>query len=377
MIDWINSNHNHLSRIWGNLSTKTSTAITASVVIVLTVSSLRQLRRKRGTNKWPIVPGGLPFLGHALAFTDSDKFYAVLSEWAKDVGRSQGLYEFSMLGQRWIVLCNAETVMEAMRLRPYKLRRAQQLQNSIVSWMSGGVFDAEGHVWKQERRIVAPALNKSNVRDYFPSMKLVATRLVQKWEETEKKHQKGKKEAEVVASTDIPSSAMDVIALSMLGMDFDSLNHPEYPIAVASRKMFRVTFIRTLSPVPYWKIPFIGQNIDGGRFYSTMVLDAVRSLVRDCRKRIKETSNNRQEEGQEQERASRRTFLEKAVDVTDGEGSKLDEDRMVGNLVQLMLAGSDTSSDTTTFCLWELANNRELQANDFQNTGLSFMKFYV
>lgn len=63
--------------------------------------------------KWLVPPMELPFLGHALALANSDAFYSVLSRWATEIG-TEGIYEFSVFGQRWIVLCSAESVMKAM-----------------------------------------------------------------------------------------------------------------------------------------------------------------------------------------------------------------------------------------------------------------------
>lgn len=44
-----------------------------------------------------------------------------------------------------------------------------------------GLFSAEGDMWKKDRKIVGPALNRKNVRDYVATMKLVGSRLVDKW----------------------------------------------------------------------------------------------------------------------------------------------------------------------------------------------------
>ena len=313
--------------------------VTAIVILILSRS------KRRGTTKWPIAPGALPIIGHALSLLDSDKFYKVLLEWKNKVGEN-GIFEFSLFNRRWIVVWREDIVMEAMRLRPIKLRRASMLEPSIDSVGFGGVFSAEGQRWKHERRIVAPALNHKNVKDYFEAIKLVAKRLVKKW---------GKKQHtdDVNATSDVSSCSLDVIGLTMLGMDLDSLNNPDSIFSKDAYAVLNVIFRRTLSPIPYWRIPLIGQDIDGGRYCSDRVMQTLQSLISEKRKVLRNTKSD----SQEQEK--RKTFLEKVLEMTtDGEKSKqLEDDRMIGNLANLIIGGTDTTSNTLSFCLWELSQD--------------------
>ena len=66
-------------------------------------------------------------------------------------------------------------------MRPYKIKRTSKMAKVIESLGIHGLFNAEGHQWKNDRRLVGPTLNKKNIEDYFQNIKLVAGRLVAKW----------------------------------------------------------------------------------------------------------------------------------------------------------------------------------------------------
>lgn len=217
------------------------------------------------------------------------------------------------------------------------------LANAMASLDADGVFTAEGDKWKKERRIVAPALNKKHVEDYLPSVKLVARRLIKKWET----------KTEVVASVDAHSCGLDVAALSILGADFDSLNDPDCAMGSALRKMFEVTFLRAMAPIHYWNIPFIGQKLDGGEKCMRTIHETTRSLVEKCRER-----NAMNQEGSQD---GNTTFLEKVIALSEGENSKFSDYQVIANLIAVIAGGTDTSGNTLAFCLWELAHNKILQ----------------
>lgn len=320
----------------------------AAFVSVIALLLLFFARSKVGLGRnFPAAPGALPFIGHTLQLTDSDKFVDVVTRWADEVGKD-GIFEFSLLGQRWVVLCSTESIMKAAALRPLKLQRSSTLGRAIDSLGIHGVFNAEGKSWMHQRKIVSPTLNSKNVNDYFDAIKFCANRLVTKWEnEANDKFQ-------VCALTDLANHSLDVVALTILGMDFDSLNCAESTMAQNVRDVFQAIFQRSLSPVPYWKIPLIGGNIDGGQKASDQVLGTMSKLVKDYRQ--KKASNDHEEQNR-----AKKVFIEKAIDLCDRDNAKLSDDQVVGNLASLILAGTDTTSSTLAFGLWEIAQDSNLQ----------------
>jgi len=258
----------------------------------------------------------------------------------------QGAYEFSLFGQRWVVLCNADAFMEALKLRPYKIKRASMLSEAIASLGVKGVFNAEGQQWNNDRRLVGPQLNKNHVEDYFPNIKLAARRLIAKWE-----NENG---TVSTVMSDLYKHSLYITALSILGMDFDTLDNPHNQLANDIGELFEVIFK---------KLPFCG-NIDGGRELSGRVLSAFKRVVDDYRK--EKLQRQQHDENDVQKNGSPKTFLQKLIDISDGDDKKLEEERVVCNLATLLFAGTDTTSTTIAICLWEVANDSILQDELYQ-----------
>ena len=201
-------------------------------------------------------------------------------------------------------------------MRPYKIKRTSKMAKVIESLGIHGLFNAEGHQWKNDRRLVGPTLNKKNIEDYFQNIKLVAGRLIAKW--------RNDKTVTTIMS-DLSKYALDILALSMFGMDFDSISNPsDHELAANIEEMFKIVFQRSLSPFPYWTIPFCS-NIDGGRDLSEHILNELRTLVRDYKKQKQDGGKMMGKKG--------RTCLQKLMDISeDDEDARLDEERVVGNL---------------------------------------------
>lgn len=208
-----------------------------------------------------------------------------------------------------------------MKLRPYKVKRANKMGNAIESLGVHGLFNVEGDQWKIDRRIVGPTLNKNHLQDYFHHIKLVSNRLITKWD-------KEKDGTAREVGLDLSKCSLDITALSILGIDFNSLNNSSHELANDIEKMFETLFKRTLSPVPFWKIPLC-DNLDGGRDVSERIFSVLRELVRDYKKQKEQTGDVATRE--EEKRA--KTCLQKLIDISeDGDDGRLDEDRVIGNV---------------------------------------------
>jgi cytochrome P450 len=103
---------------------------------------------------------------------------------------------------------------------------------------------------------------------------------------------------------------------------------------------------RFLSPIWYWRIPLIGQHLDG-RGSSIF--------------RVNKLVNNVVDEAEVAGDSERRSFLQKVLSLMKSEKVTLGRDRVVGNVLGLFLAGTDTTSKTLTTALYLLAKDQELQ----------------
>jgi cytochrome P450 len=325
------------------------------------------LQKKR---PWPFVPGWIPLLGHMHQVGSIRNMATKFEEWADKYGSETGVYEMDLTGDKFITVCREDTAMELLKLRPFVLQRQLKEREALNSIGGTGLFAAEQDQWKMEHKLVRPALNHSNVQEYLDVMSQMADRLVKKWSDQ-------CDETTTTATTfvrniqvDLGNIAADSISVTTLDQDFDFLNHPESREAQDVQKLMGAFILRAFSPFAYWRVPVIGQYLDGTGFaidrVSKMMNQVIRNYERDHASSSGSSNGDGKGNGEESKDASsgsssKKTFLSKLYDVMHSEKTKLSHERVIGNIVTLFLAGTDTTSKTLAFALYLFARDTELQ----------------
>ena len=98
---------------------------------------------------------------------------------------------------------------------------------------------------------------------------------------------------------------------------------------------------RLVAVIPYFRIPFIGQYLDGGAFLKRKV-DLFGSRV------LKDKGDGH-------------TVVDNMIQLNKKENQKLDDRRLTGNVLTLHIAGSDTTAHTMSWMLYELAKDSVLR----------------
>ncbi len=116
-------------------------------------------------------------------------------------------------------------------------------------------------------------------------VKSVVDRLVEKWNREIAAAAGAEKEsnsANVVVNDDMSSMTLDIISLVAFNIDSDTLNHENgSQFASDLNDMGKYILMRAFSPVPYWRIPLIGQYLDGAGWARRRLHIEVRKLVRE------------------------------------------------------------------------------------------------
>ena len=300
-------------------------------VLLLLLSSLR--RRKRDTERpWPVVPGALPLIGNPIGPVEN--LVAQLEEWCRLYGKS-GLFEFSLFGVRYIVACNDETALRIESQRPYKVARTRMVNAAVKSIGADGVFTAEGNVWKKDRRLVGPSLNRKNVRDYLASVKQVSGRLVAKLDSI--------CDDTVNIGNHILASTVDIISLVAFDKDVDCVSNGRSEMGEDLKRAFLGSQTRILSPFSFWKIPIIGQYLDGAGW-------AIKRLENEFSRLAREGDNS-------PDISEAKTFLAKIISYNKGGSgdNAMSHKRLTGNLMTMFAAGSETTHVTMCSALHTIA----------------------
>eukprot|EP00957_Ditylum_brightwellii_P041382 3133667-Ditylum_brightwellii.AAC.1 len=127
---------------------------------------------------------------------------------------------------------------------------------------------------------------------------------------------------------------MDIIGLVAFDADYDSLRKGFSQEADDLKSMFRTMSMRGLSPFRYWRIPVLGQMLDGGYWHIGRLQKRIRNIVKaySGNNKTKDTSNQR----------SHTTYLEKILAGSE----QMSQDRLMGNLLTMFAAGSETTGNT-------------------------------
>jgi cytochrome P450 len=128
---------------------------------------------------WKKVPGGRRFFGNLTR--ESSTFQETVDHWASLYGQD-GIFEANLAGKKYVFLCNEKKASIIFSKRPFQVKKSRRLSKAMNSLHLCGIFTAEGEDWERERRFSCSALNHKNVKNYLPTVKLVTSRSLEKWE---------------------------------------------------------------------------------------------------------------------------------------------------------------------------------------------------
>ena len=124
-------------------------------------------------------PGGLPLIGnlHQIRFS---RLHLHLEKWADRYGP---IYRVRIGPSDVVVVSDRATIQRLLVQRPQAFRRTRALEAVATEMRLKGVFAAEGDDWRRQRRIVAAALNRAHLEDFFPRLVMTAERLRRHWQQ--------------------------------------------------------------------------------------------------------------------------------------------------------------------------------------------------
>ena len=326
-----------------------------------TTTTATTTKKKKSTKKpWPTVLGRLPLVGHFHLVGDPSNLVNKCEEWAQVYGKETGCFEINLMGVSFVVVCNEERVQEVLRHRPHGVIRNRQMTAAARSVGADGLFAAEHHQWQQDRRHVAPTFNHNQLRNYIPHFHTVMQRLVDKWTNDSTTTN------DVVINRDLFCYALDTTALTTLGKDYDTLRTGEGTTTTNNKNiqegkdlqlMLRKVkgSVRVISPVAYWRIPLIGQYLDGMGWSINRLIKSTSQIVDNLRRTNDKNNNDDNDDA---------FFIKKMVRREARRSSppssslpSLDRHRIIGNALTLIMAGTDSSHSTLCSIVQTLAQD--------------------
>ena len=313
--------------------------------VFLDVSALScRAKAPRATRTLDDLPGpkGLPLLGN-LHQLDLPKLHLILEAWAERYGEA---YLFRMGTRPAVAIANPAWCEQVLRARPDTFRRDAGMAKVIAEMGFDGVFSAEGEAWRPQRKLSVAALAQRNLRGLYPKIQTVSNRFLARLRRL------ADAEAPVDIVAELKSFAVDVTTLITFGYDIDTIDQDEGIIQRNLDLVFPAIARRMFAPIPIWRFIQLPQDRRLAAALSELRawIDGLIASARDLL-------------AKEPDRAEKPTnFIEAMLTARDERGNAYSEDVIYTNLITMLLAGEDTTSNTVAWAVHELCESPDWAA---------------
>ena len=280
-------------------------------------------------------PRGWPLVGNTLQLERSQA-HRVVEGWA---GRYGSLFRFR-LGRRTLVgVAGHERLGAVMRAPSDSYGRTTRFRRTIEEMNSPpGVFGANGSEWERQRRIVMAGLDPAHIRAYIPALLRVAQRLQRRWQRAAAAGR------DIDLQGDLMRFTVDTIAGLAFGVDLDTLEADGAAIQQHLDKMLPAIARRLSTPLPYWryvKLP-ADRRLDAS---IAVIHETIEGFIEAGRARLAADPGRRERP---------HVVLEAMLVAADSPGSGVGRREVVGNVLNLLLAGEDTTAYSLAWLIWLL-----------------------
>jgi cytochrome P450/nitrite reductase/ring-hydroxylating ferredoxin subunit len=282
-------------------------------------------------------PKGLPLVGN-LHQIDSTRAHLILEGWAARYGST---FQFRMGSTRVVATSNPALIEEALRGRPETFRRSAKTDLIMAEIGIRGVFNAEGEVWRPQRKLSVAALAQRNLRQLYPSIRMVAERLKMRWEGAATRGET----LDIVE--ELKRFTVDVTMLIAFGHDANTVGQADDVIQRELEVILPAISRRIFAVFPAWRYLLTPSDRRVRRAFAK-VRAWLEGLLTDARARLRA----------EPERGQRPSnFIEAMITAVDEDGKPFSDDVILSNLVTMLIAGEDTTAFTLAWAVHLLCDS--------------------
>lgn len=216
--------------------------------------------------------------------------------------------------------------------------------NEKVDPLSAHLFSIDGEKWRKLRTKTTPTFTSGKMKMMFPILLKCGEQLQEEVQKlTIEKQPLDIKELLAKYST-------DVIGSCAFGIECNSFKDPEAEFREKGRRIFQASFLDQIKGLTAFTSPKLGRIL-GLRVIHKDVSDFFLDFIKKAVEYREETNYRRSD------------FLQLMIDLKNSESQEncLTFEELAANSFVFFLAGFETSSTTMQFCLYELAQNEEIQ----------------
>jgi cytochrome P450 len=200
----------------------------------------------------------------------------------------------------------------------------------------GGVFAANGAVWRAQRKMVMAAFNTAHLKTYFPFLARVTERFYRRLSMHAARGTAFDLQAELMRYT------VDVVAGLAFGADINTIESDGETIQTHLNHVFPMLNRRLSAPFAYWRWFKLPADRELDR-HLAIVQREVALLVAQARERLVADSNLS---------AAPANLIEAMIVESELPGSSLTDQDVASNVVTMLLAGEDTTAHTLAWLLY-------------------------
>jgi cytochrome P450/nitrite reductase/ring-hydroxylating ferredoxin subunit len=284
-------------------------------------------------------PPWLPFVGNAHRF-DARCIHVTLEEWTRKLGT---VFRLQVGRQRGLAVADPVLIERALRARPNTFRRISNLETIFDELAIDGVFSAEEPAWRPQRRLAMEALSPRHLRTFYETLKTVVARLERRWRAAAEEGR------EVDLEDDLKRFTVDVTNWLAFDHDSNTLEQGDDVIQRELEVVFPGLMRRLAALIPYWRLFRLPRDRELER--------AVGEIRKYLAARVEEARERIEAEPARADRPA--NFLEAMLAARDERGRPFAAGVILGNAIQMLLAGEDTTANTLAWAVHELCDAPE------------------
>jgi cytochrome P450 len=204
-----------------------------------------------------------------------------------------------------------------------------------------GVFNAEGEVWRPQRKLSVAALAQRNLRQLYPSIRLVAERLHTRWQGAATRGET----LDIIE--ELKRFTVDVTMLIAFGYDANTVGQADDVIQRELEVILPAVSRRIFAAFPAWRYFPMPSDRRVRRAFAK-VRAWLNGLLTDARARLKAQPERAQKPS---------NFIEAMITAVDEDGKPFSDDVILSNLVTMLIAGEDTTAFTLAWAVHLLCDS--------------------
>ncbi|XP_031288388.2 cytochrome P450 3A29 [Camelus dromedarius] len=288
-------------------------------------------------------PRPLPYFGNVLGYRKG--FWAFDSKCFKKYGKIWGFYD----GQQPVLAITDPDMIKTVLVKECYSVFTNRRFIGPRGIMKNAMSVAQDEQWKRVRTLLSPTFTSGKLKEMFPIIGQYGDVLVRNMR---KEAEKGNP---VTMKNIFGAYSMDVITSTAFGVNIDSLNNPQDPFVENSKKLFRFDFLDpfllTIIFFPFLTLVYEALNIT--LFPKSAVNFFTKSVKRMKENRLKDKQKHRVD------------FLQLMIDSQNSKETDthkaLTDLEIVAQGIIFIFAGYETTSNSLSFIMYELATHPDVQ----------------